>query len=62
MHRLMIEGFFYHQWAVRLRRPAAIGPPVEHAVRNDGVTGSNPVCGTSNIKYLGQTIGNHYRS
>jgi hypothetical protein len=54
----MIEGFFYHQWAVRLRRPAAIGPPVEHAIRNDGVTGSNPVCGTNDFKRLAFNLQN----
>src|SRR5216684_4485001 len=27
---------------------AAIAQLVEHVIRNDGVTGSNPVCGTSN--------------
>jgi hypothetical protein len=26
---------------------AAIAQLVEHVIRNDGVTGSNPVCGTS---------------
>jgi hypothetical protein len=28
-------------------RFAAIAQLVEHVIRNDGVTGSNPVCGTS---------------
>ena len=28
-------------------RSAAIAQLVEHVIRNDGVTGSNPVCGTS---------------
>jgi hypothetical protein len=31
---------------------AAIAQLVEHVIRNDGVTGSNPVCGTNNIKHL----------
>ena len=34
---------------------AAIAQLVEHVIRNDGVTGSNPVCGTNQIKYLGPT-------
>jgi len=29
---------------------AAIAQLVEHVIRNDGVTGSNPVCGTSLLK------------
>jgi hypothetical protein len=33
--------------AERAARSAAIAQLVEHVIRNDGVTGSNPVCGTS---------------
>jgi hypothetical protein len=29
------------------RRSAAIAQLVEHVIRNDGVTGSSPVCGTT---------------
>ena len=36
---------------------AAIAQLVEHVIRNDGVTGSNPVCGTSKIKYLASIAG-----
>jgi hypothetical protein len=35
---------------------AAIAQPVEHIIRNDGVGGSNPSCGTSKIKYLSRKI------
>src|ERR1700680_3809308 len=35
-------------------RSAAIAQLVEHVIRNDGVTGSNPVCGTSEIKHLAE--------
>jgi hypothetical protein len=28
---------------------AAIAQLVEHVIRNDGVTGSNPVCGTNRV-------------
>ena len=31
---------------------AAIAQPVEHVIRNDGVGGSSPSCGTTNIKGL----------
>src|SRR5207244_10965085 len=31
---------------------AAIAQLVEHVIRNDGVTGSSPVCGTSQINHL----------
>ena len=31
---------------------AAIAQPVEHIIRNDGVGGSNPSCGTNKIRYL----------
>jgi hypothetical protein len=30
---------------------------VEHVIRNDGVTGSSPVCGTNQISYLGYFSG-----
>jgi hypothetical protein len=33
--------------AERSRWSAAMAQLVEHVIRNDGVTGSNPVCGTS---------------
>jgi hypothetical protein len=33
--------------AERVAWSAAIAQLVEHVIRNDGVTGSNPVCGTS---------------
>jgi hypothetical protein len=36
---------------------AAIAQLVEHVIRNDGVTGSNPVCGTSKTKHLGKIRG-----
>jgi hypothetical protein len=32
---------------------AAIAQLVEHVIRNDGVGGSNPSCGTNQIKDLG---------
>ena len=35
-----------------LRGRAAIAQLVEHVIRNDGVTGSNPVCGTSQNTHL----------
>src|SRR5260370_39377438 len=35
--------------AERSRWSAAIAQLVEHVIRNDGVTGSNPVCGTKQI-------------
>jgi hypothetical protein len=31
---------------------AAIAQLVEHIIRNDGVGGSNPSCGTNKINYL----------
>jgi hypothetical protein len=34
---------------------AAIAQLVEHVIRNDGVTGSNPVCGTSKINQLAKS-------
>ena len=34
-------------WVAPLRKRAAIAQSVEHIIRNDGVAGSNPVCGTS---------------
>jgi hypothetical protein len=34
----------------RFQLDAAIAQLVEHVIRNDGVTGSNPVCGTSSFK------------
>ena len=33
---------------------AAIAQSVEHIIRNDGVGGSIPSCGTNKIKYLGR--------
>ena len=38
--------------AERAAWSAAIAQLVEHVIRNDGVTGSNPVCGTKEINYL----------
>jgi hypothetical protein len=35
---------------------AAIAQLVEHVIRNDGVTGSNPVCGTSDLRPIIQII------
>src|SRR5438132_6308717 len=35
---------------------AAIAQLVEHVIRNDGVTGSSPVCGTNEFKHLGEDI------
>ena len=36
---------------------AAIAQLVEHVIRNDGVTGSNPVCGTSYfVKIIGYIV------
>jgi len=34
--------------AERIAWSAAIAQLVEHVIRNDGVTGSSPVCGTKN--------------
>ena len=34
-------------WAHPHQKRAAIAQSVEHIIRNDGVAGSNPVCGTS---------------
>jgi hypothetical protein len=34
---------------------AAIAQLVEHVIRNDGVTGSNPVCGTSTWRIASQS-------
>src|SRR5437588_9744741 len=42
----------FQRVAERAAWSAAIAQLVEHVIRNDGVTGSNPVCGTSKIKYL----------
>jgi hypothetical protein len=39
---------------------AAIVPSLAHVIRNDGVGGSNPSCGTSKIKHLDRM--NEYRS
>ena len=44
-----------HLWRLRQRRSqrfAAIAQLVEHVIRNDGVGGSNPSCGTNQIKHL----------
>jgi hypothetical protein len=35
-----------------LHRFAAIAQLVEHVIRNDGVTGSSPVCGTTPVQTL----------
>jgi hypothetical protein len=32
------------------RKKAAIAQSVEHVIRNDGVGGSNPSCGTNNLR------------
>src|ERR1700716_1137120 len=37
----------FEAFAQRSQGSAAIAQLVEHVIRNDGVTGSNPVCGTS---------------
>src|ERR1700730_2369408 len=47
--------------ARRRVRSAAIAQLVEHVIRNDGVTGSSPVCGTSNFKDLSLSRGNKLR-
>ena len=39
-------------YAGRCVRSAAIAQLVEHVIRNDGVTGSSPVCGTSDFNHL----------
>src|ERR1700716_2343152 len=39
----------FEAFAQRSQGSAAIAQLVEHVIRNDGVTGSNPVCGTSQI-------------
>ena len=36
---------------------AAIAQLVEHVIRNDGVGGSNPSCGTSKINHSSQMVG-----
>ena len=41
---------------VRSARFAAIAQPVEHVIRNDGVGGSSPSCGTNEIKILRTTL------
>lgn len=52
-------------WVAPLRKRAAIAQSVEHIIRNDGVAGSNPVCGTSffndlDISSPGQTFLAHH--
>jgi hypothetical protein len=42
--------------AERAAWSAAIAQLVEHVIRNDGVTGSNPVCGTNKIKHQRYSI------
>jgi hypothetical protein len=37
---------FAGRWPDRIVWSAAIAQLVEHVIRNDGVTGSSPVCGT----------------
>src|ERR1700716_1398928 len=37
----------FEAFAQRSQGSAAIAQLVEHVIRNDGVTGSNPVCGTA---------------
>src|SRR3979409_2022816 len=43
---------FAGHWPDRVAGSAAIAQLVEHVIRNDGVTGSNPVCGTNQINHL----------
>ena len=40
-------------------RLAAIARLVEHIIRNDGVGGSNPSCGTNKIKEVDGVIGRY---
>jgi hypothetical protein len=45
-----IRGEAFSPPAERAAWSAAIAQLVEHVIRNDGVTGSNPVCGTSTFR------------
>src|SRR5258708_14465279 len=40
----------------RVAWSAAIAQLVEHVIRNDGVTGSNPVCGTNSARRTGTSL------
>src|SRR3954467_6395969 len=46
----------------RIARSAAIAQLVEHVIRNDGVTGSSPVCGTSFFAVRPGDIGSRSRN
>ena len=47
VHRARYQVRAFSGVAERAAWSAAIAQLVEHVIRNDGVTGSNPVCGTS---------------
>ena len=42
------------QWVLQEPSQAAIAQLVEHLIRNEGVGGSNPSCGTKNFNDLGR--------
>ena len=46
---------FSARFAERAAWSAAIAQLVEHVIRNDGVTGSNPVCGTNLLSIKSRT-------
>jgi hypothetical protein len=43
----LLTGSYWSGIEVTASRLAAIAQSVEHIIRNDGVGGSNPSCGTS---------------
>jgi hypothetical protein len=53
--RYQVRTRFEAVAGARIAGSAAIAQSVEHVIRNDGVGGSNPSCGTSKIKHLAQS-------